>query len=650
MKNLKYVVVDTETTVRCPIGTNKANPHWPENKIVMAGVKHSDMGYKGKLSLYTPQGTINPEKLYVGTNLPFDLQHMYKACKDVYDQRGKMHVWDCQIAEYLLSRQRHKYPSLDDMSTKYGGTLKNDEMKKHWDAGGQTEDIDPKKLEAYLYEDLDNTELVFKAQIKEAAERKMLPLLIAQMNSVMAITEMQYNGIAINKKFVNDEIVKLVERIAFLKKTFTAAVASCTDIPVSLINLDSPKSMSLVLFGGEVKEKVKQVVGLYKNGNPKEKLVDIVKQYKGLCLNTTGLEKTIHGWSTSDDSLEKLKHHSMFVAQLQQYRESMKDYGTYFEPLTQLVFHDGCVHQNLHQTSTDTGRLSCTEPNLQNVTDKHTSEIKKAYISRWGEAGRLVEFDYKQLEIVALAYLSGEPQLIKDCNDGIDIHTQLFRSMFGRVPTDWERKQFKRLSFALIYGSGIKNMAQQAMVSEEIAKNFKRAFEGRYPGVVKYRNTVREVLAENRLPGGHGHDKETGLPLASSYYRLPTGRELYYREFVQKNLGNKVDFSYTQICNYPVQSFATGDIVPIMLGKLYRYIINSIYKDKVLLINTVHDSIMLDIHNSVLEAVIPPIKELLEDVPETMEYLFGFEMTVTPRVSVSSGPSWFEQISYKETE
>src|SRR3990167_306686 len=633
---IEYTVLDTETSVKCPIGTNKANPHWPENKVVMCGVKHSNPRLSsGIADLSSTQGDIKSDRLYVGTNLPFDLQHTYKASKGLYDQRGKIHVWDCQIAEYLLSRQRHKYPSLDSMATKYGGTLKNDEMKKYWDAGGQTEDIDPTKLEAYLMADLGNTELVFKAQIKEATSRKMLPLIIAQMNAVMAITEMQYNGIAINKKFVEDELVKLVKRIDFIRVAFTAAVTAGTDIPVSLINLDSPKSMSLVLFGGEVKTKEKKVIGLYKNGNPKEKLVDVVKQYKGLCLNTTGLEKTIHGWSTSDDTLEKLKHHSVFVAQLQQYRETMKDYGTYYEPLTQLVFPDGQVHQNLHQTSTDTGRLSCTEPNLQNITDKHTSEIKKAYISRWGSEGRLVEFDYRQLEIVALAYLSGDPQLIKDCNDGIDIHTQLFRSMFGRVPTDWERKQFKRLSFSLIYGSGIKNMAQQAMVSEEIAKNFKRAFESRYPGVVRYRNTVRDVLAENRLPGGHGHDKETGLPLASSYYRLPTSRELYYREFVQKQLGNKVDFSYTQICNYPVQAFATGDIVPIMLGKLYRYLINSIYKDNVLLINTVHDSIMLDIDNSVLEAVIPPIKELLEDVPETMKSLFGFEMTVTPRVSVS---------------
>ena len=639
---LEYVVLDTETTVRCPMGTNKANPHWPGNKIVLAGVKFS--GNENRLiSINHPQGVVNAEKLYVGTNLPFDLQHLYKACKDVYDQRGKMHVWDCQIAEYLLTRQRHKYPSLDQMATKYGGTLKNDEMKKYWEAGGQTEDIPQAKLEAYLFEDLDNTELVFKAQIKEATERKIMPLIIAQMNAVMAITEMQYNGITINNRFIETEISRLVRAIEVSKGAFVAAVAACTDVPPRLINLDSPKNMSLVLFGGEVKTKVKKTVGLYKNGNPKEKLVEEIKQYKGLGLNTTGLEKTIHGWSTSDESLEKLKHHSIFVTRLQEYRQLMKDYSTYYEPLTQLVFPDGKVHQNLHQTSTETGRLSCTEPNLQNVTDKHTSEIKKAYVSRWGADGSLVEFDYRQLEIVALAYLSDDPQLIKDCNDGVDIHTQLFRSMFGRVPTDWERKQFKRLSFALIYGSGIKNMAQQAMVSEEIARNFKRAFEHRYPWVVKYRETVRGWLLLHRTPGGHGHDKETGLPLASSYYILPTGRELYYREFVQKQLGNKVDFSYTQICNYPVQSFATGDIVPIMLGKLYRYIISSIYKDKALLINTVHDSIMLDIRNDILKEVIPIIKELLEDVPATMKALFGIEMTVTPKVSVSSGPNWFEQ-------
>ena len=642
-------VIDLETSVKCPIGTNKGNPHWPENKIVMAGFKHKRIPRivcqdRKSFTTACEMADTFSRTVFAGVNIPFDLQHMYKEIKTVYDKRGQIRVWDCQIAEYLLTRQQHKYPSLDEMSSKYGGTLKDDEVKKHWENGGETEDIPKAKLEEYLKNDIVNTGIVFRAQLAEAVERDMMPLIMAQMEAAMAITEMQYNGICVNTAEVGAGLVSLVKDIRLAKDALNS-IALSTDVPEHLINLDSPKSLSLIMFGGTVKEKVKVLDGMYKNGNPKFRTDLVDKQYKGLGYPTTGVSPTIHGWSTNDNTLKSLPA-STFTSALQTLRELRKNYSTYYEPLTQIVFPDGCVHQNLNMTATQTGRLSCTEPNLQNITDKHKSDIKKVYISRFGGAGAVVEVDYKQLEIVALAELSRDEQLIKDCNDGIDIHTELFRNMFGRVPTDWERKQFKRLSFALIYGSGVKNMAQQAVVSEDVARNFKKTFEKRYPGVVAYRDKVRSALEKNRVANAF-HDTDTGKPIGTSHYRLPTGRELYYREYVQAYGTKDVDFSYTEICNYPVQAFATGDIVPIMLGRLFRKIQTLPYKDKVLLVNTVHDSIMLDIHKDVIAEVLPIIRETLEEVPQAMEQLFGIKMVVTPKVSISAGPSWFDQTEVK---
>lgn len=649
MSELKYTVLDLETSVKCPIGSNKANPHWPENKIVMGGYgryDHPIIISKSDCFNWTeyPKGW-----LLVGSNIPFDLKYVYRDYENLHEQRGNIRVWDCQIAEYLLTRQRTKYASLDQMSTKYGGTVKPSDIKAHWDSGGQTEDIDPAKLEKYLRGDISNTKLVFKAQLKEAVERGMLPLVMAHMDAAMAITEMEYNGIAINKEFVEEQLRVLARKIDISKVGFKEYVLKNSDIPAELINIDSPKSLSLILFGGTVKEDKKELAGYYKNGKPKFKTVKVDKAYKGFGRDTTGLEKTVHGWSTDETTLVALFKMGCPVSTfIDTYRDLVKNFSTYYLPIYQLTFPDGRIHPNLNQTATETGRLSCTEPNLQNQTDKHKSEVKKSYVSRWGKDGLLVEFDYQQLEIYALAELTEDKQLIADLASGIDIHTNLFRNMYGRLPTEWERKQFKRLSFALIYGSGIKNMAQQAVVPENVARNFKRTFEFRYPEVVRYRQKVRDKLLITRVANGHGHDKETGLPLASSFYRLPTGRELYYREFVQAKLGNKVDFSYTQICNYPVQSYATGDIVPIMLGRLWRrLVLNTIYKDKVLLVNTVHDSILLDIHKDLVKEVIPVIKEILEEVPEVMKQIFNIDMATKPKVSVSAGPDWFEQSEIK---
>lgn len=651
-KNLDALIIDLETTVRCPVGSNKANPMWPENEIVLAGMRIKDKwsatyDKKTFIDINSKAKYTAKERLLVGSNIPFDLKYLYKSLDTIYNYRGSIRIWDCQVAEYILRRQQAKFASLDEMALKYGGTKKNDEVKKHWEAGGQTEDIDPKVLEAYLMEDLNNTELVFKAQLKEAVERGMLPLIMAQMDAVMAVTEMTYNGMMLDLGFIIKKIDELSKKVVELELEFKTHVLKTTDIPTDLIDINSPKSLSLILFGGEVKVKVDKAVGVYKNGKIKTKKVDSLVKYKGCGFNPEAydLEKTVHGWSTDESTLEKLKAFHIATI-ISSYRHLSKDLGTYYNPLYSLAIN-GFIHQNLQQTVTNTGRLSCAEPNLQNQTDKSTSEVKKAFVSRWGNDGVLVEVDYNQLEIVALAELSRDRQLIEDVNNGVDIHAELYKNMYARSPTEQERKRFKRLSFALIYGSGIKNMAEQAGVSETVARIFKTAFHKRYPDVKAYRERVSLEAYTSRVPGTK-HDAATGLPLGSGFYRLPTGRELYLQEYVQHTpYGPKTGFSYTQLCNYPVQSFATGDIVPIMFGKLWRQLVNSKYKDKALLINTVHDSIMLDVHKDVLEEVIPYIKDILETVPEVFNRSFGIEMTVRPRVSITTGPDWFHQTEWK---
>ncbi len=663
MNEDQYCVLDLETTVKNKIGKNKASPHNPLNKIVMGGLNHSTHGikiYGGTIPIYSDT------KILVAHNFPFEDAWVRRSCsrpvggtEEPIAAWNKLFVWDTAVAEYLLTGQQSKFPSLDDCASKYGGTLKDDRIKAMWDEGVQTEDIPKEMLEPYLRADLENTMKVFKSQLLEATTKGMMPLMRSQMEACRAISMMMHNGMFFRQDVANIHMAALKHRIDVTKGSLGLMInpryLTLLGFPSGYtLDVSSPKDLSILFFGGSVQVESEQVVGKYKNGKDKTKKVKTSIRVPGYGLAPTayGSKLGASGYFSVDATVLKnianLSTHgeSATIAKtILDLRDDEKQLNTYFEPTVELLFPGSLIHHNLNQTLTTTGRLSASNPNLQNVTSGSDSLIKGCYQSRFGDDGVIIEADYKQLEMVALAYLSGDRQLTYDINHGVDIHTELYREMFGRAPTKEERTPFKRFSFGLVYGAGPKSLAEQAGTDLATAKRFVKVWAKRYPGTVEWWKKTRKQVHDNRVYSG-GLDPE-GRAVATSEYISVTGRRLIFKDYWNQKWDGTfgADFSPTEIKNYPVQSLATGDIVPHVLGKLYRALINDPdLRDKCLMINTVHDSVMFDCRREVLEKALPLIQQVMTDVPHYMREDFGIEdFDVVFNVSISYGSSWADQ-------
>jgi DNA polymerase-1 len=240
------------------------------------------------------------------------------------------------------------------------------------------------------------------------------------------------------------------------------------------------------------------------------------------------------------------------------------------------------------------------------------SKIKECFISRF-KGGALYEIDYSQLEVIGLAILSKDPQLKDDLKSGIDMHCMNAANMFGNsynavhhcVNDDthhdhakWKEKRqiAKVFSFQLQYGSGAKNMAADQGVSVKIAEKFIAEYYDRYPEVKKWQESNIATVKLCHEPTGK--KSALGFPVNKGYLESPTGRRYEFTEYdspeFMKDRGIHTSFSPTQIKNYPVQGFSTGDVVPLAIGEMMKYLYMNELEDKILLINTIHDSVIID--------------------------------------------------------
>lgn len=642
-------VLDVETTMKCPVGNNKASPFWPENKVVMSGIgalpdRNPFIYEEGELK------TISHRPMFlIGHNIAFDILHGLHEGVIRKNDIASMQIWDTQLAEYLLSGQTVRYPTLDYCAEKRGGTLKDDKVKTMFAAGMGAESVPKNMLKEYLEGDVVNTRLVFWSQYKEAEERGMLPLLWSQMDARLATIEMIDNGLPVDLPFLTKRIGELTIEVANL----AADMATQADAQVGWgLDPTAPQQLATLLFGGEVKFVVREHVGTYKNGKDKFKNATHTTKLTGYGYKANPEWIGKNGKPSTDDSVltELVKRApasegAKLIHNVLKYRELNKQLTTYFEGINSLVMPDGMVHHNLNHCVTATGRLSSSEPNLQNVTN---GEIKKAFVSRWGPDGFIVEVDYQQLEMVMLAVLSRCPSLLFDIEHGVDMHVALYTALYGRAPTKEQRKAFKPASFGLVYGAGAGAIAAQTGMPKADAKRFIDVFYTRYPGVKDF-HTLQLIRAEAAREYVGDKDKETGLPVGKATLDSWSGRRYVYREYplppeIKAWKKKDVGFSPTELKNYPVQGGATADIVPLVLGKLLRVLRNNPeLKDKCLMINTVHDSVLFDVHKDVLEAAILVIKATMEAAPTYIKEQFGFEFPLKLKVGVSYGRNWLEQ-------
>jgi DNA polymerase I len=277
------------------------------------------------------------------------------------------------------------------------------------------------------------------------------------------------------------------------------------------------------------------------------------------------------------------------------------------------------------------------------------SNIKEAFVSRFGDKGLLVEIDLVQLEVMALAELTQDPVLITELNSGVDIH-RMNASMWLKKPphlvTDAERKDSKIMTFQLTYGAGAKRMAEDLGIPLHEAQEFIDAFLRKYSCIAELFNSVRTICANSRSSIEPENKTRTMLAV-----NVPTYRE-YTATYKKSDYGNHDwQLSPTEFKNYPVQGFATGDMVPLIINMIIEHLDSCPGRDysiwgqgNILFINTIHDSAMFDCHEDDLGFLLLAVEDTFLELKDSFLTLFNYKLQLNYTYSAKFGPNWKDVI------
>jgi DNA polymerase-1 len=368
------LILDVETTI-----SNKGNPFDKTNKLVCVGIKWIQQGNSWPATILydhydTLQHIINRADIIVGANIKFDIHWLRNIGIDI----SKIKVWDVQVAEFLLSYQQNKYPSLDGAAEKYGFPKKLDIVKtEYWDKGLCTSEVPREILSNYLTQDLVLTQQVYEAQLEQFKTNGLYKLFRLQCQDLLVLQEMEYNGI----QFSTEKALKYAEGItAELNEIYKELSQYTNGIP---LNLNSNLHVSCLLYGGNILLDDKLPIGVFKSGEKKGqvKYKNIIKEYPlpRLVEPLKGTEvKKPDGspeyWKVNETVLRSLKLNKtarIIVGLLTRYSELEKLRGTYLIGYSELIKEMNWPHNKLHGTLNQcvaiTGRLSSSKPNLQNA-------------------------------------------------------------------------------------------------------------------------------------------------------------------------------------------------------------------------------------------------------------------------------------------
>ncbi len=356
-------------------------------------------------------------------------------------------------------------------------------------------------------------------------------------------------------------------------------------------------------------------------------------------------------YSTASDIIDELANRGLpFTDALAKRTSTAKDLGTYYwqedakgnrKGMLTMVHPDGIIHHQLNHTSTVTSRMSSKNPNLQNIPRGGTSKIKQVFTSRFPE-GMMAEIDYSQLEVVIQGVLSKDKQLTLDLQNKVDFHCKRLAAKLDRPYEEiWslhhehhdeeigkQRTGAKEFSFQRAYGAGVEAVVESTGMSKADVEALIEAELILYPDVAKFDERLEKSIIQNRRPTERKIFLDgIAFTQGEGYWDSPTGTRYVWREgitptFMHKS-GKYTGFSPTERKNYPVQGFG-GEVVQTMLGKVYRYFLeNDMFNGDVLLVNTVHDCVLLDGKNEeLLIKVSKEVQRILESVPETFNAAF----------------------------
>ena len=466
--------------------------------------------------------------------------------------------FDVIVAAYLLNPLKSDY-DYEDVAREQLGLLIDENI-------GQAERACYEAYTAYA------AAPVLKKKLEETGMDRLFREI--EMPLVFTLYDMEQAGVKVEAEALKAYGDQLGTRIVELEKEIY-------EMAGEEFNINSPKQLGVILF-----EKL---------GMPHAK-------------------KTKTGYSTAADVLDKLAPDYPVVAKILEYRQLTKLKSTYADGLAGFIGSDGRIHGKFNQTITATGRISSTEPNLQNIPVRMELGrlIRKVFVPKAGCV--FVDADYSQIELRILAHCSGDEQLIQAYREAKDIHrmtaSQVFHTPFDEV-TDLQRRNAKAVNFGIVYGISSFGLSQDLSITRKEAAQYIEHYFETYPGIKRF------------LDDAVAHAKEKGYAVTLFGRRRPVP-ELKSSNFMQRSFGERVAM------NAPIQGTAADIIKIAMIG------VNGELKKRNMksrLILQVHDELLIEADESEEEEVKAILKEQMEHAAE---------LAVPLIADMHTGHSWYE--------
>lgn len=485
--------------------------------------------------------------------------------------------FDIAIAEYLIDSSSSNY-TYDSIAMNYFGQ----KIKSSEELLGKG--VKAKKYEDLEKEELDNT-IGSIVQLVEKVTPKMEEKLVnmdmdglfyhVEMPLVEVLGYMEYEGVMVDK----DKLIELGEEF---KVSIDKLEKDIYNLAGEEFNINSPKQLGVILF-----EKLELPV----------------------------IKKTKTGYSTNAEVLEHLSDKHEIIDKITEYRQIVKLKSTYVDGLINIINPiSHRIHSSFNQTITTTGRISSTDPNLQNIPVRLElgRNIRKVFIADKGF--KLVDADYSQIELRVLAHMSQDEHMIDAFNHNVDIHTKTASQVFGidiNDVTSEQRSAAKAVNFGIVYGISDFGLAKNLHIPVKEAKNYIDSYLNTYEDIKSYMDSTIEEAKED------------------GYVKTILNRRRYIPEIkssntILKNLGKRLAM------NAPIQGSA-ADIIKIAMVNVYKKLEERDLKSKLVL--QVHDEL-------IIECIEEELEEVSKIVKDEMEH--AVSMDVNLDVDLNTGDSWYE--------
>jgi len=579
LKGVDRFALDTETDSRDPMRASLVGISfsWSDGEAAYIPLDHSYLGVPVQLTheaVRTKLGPImtDPHKEKIGQNIKYDLKVLQRAGWEI---RGIS--FDTMIASWLESPDRRSHGLSEIASDLFGHTMISyKELTKRGRTQILMNEVPVEEASVYACEDADVTFRAASPLASRLEEKGLTDLYDdVEMPLLTVLNDMEMAGILLDTGMLSDISRELGQRLGDLEVRIHEEAGHP-------FNINSPRQLGHVLFNE---------------------------------LGLPPVKKTKTGYSTDDEVLLELsgKHH--LPAMIRDYRSMTKLKSTYVDALPELIHPDtGRIHTSFNQTTTSTGRLSSSDPNLQNIpirTDEGR-RIREAFVSPEGTV--LLSADYSQIELRILAHLSGDRNLVEAFGNGEDIHNQTAQQVLGADEKAVEpelRRRAKVINFGIIYGMSAYGLSKELGVSPGEAASIIDGYFDVYSGVKEFTEKTMEQAREK------------------GYVQTLLNRRRYLPELASKN-PNIRQYGERMAVNTPIQGTA-ADLIKVAMLQVHQGLDREVPGARMLL--QVHDELVFEVPEGQEQAAAAYVSGIMEGV---------MELDVPLIVDVGWGRNWAE--------